>query len=162
MAEHPAGSVTHHGIEVPIFVDDRGRWHADLGSTHVMKYTRDHLSEEIKKLTRRQRVTVSVPFVELCYIGSTRDQIMLRRGTATGLHSSNGNVLVTWSNGTREQHRGYAGYDVYEDLSPKQAKDLEWLFRAKIEADRALAAFNKAHKVHLKDVVTEAMDSAKD
>lgn len=156
---YPVGEITENGVTVPIFVDDFGYWSAEHSGRTFRDDTRSKLRDRIKKETRRTVRKVDVPFVR---VAKGQDGIKFWRGTATGIHAGNGNVLYTRTNhGTeiKEQFTGSGSNTATLGNVPDDVlKRYHQLVIAYGKAERELYRFEQEHKINLKDVVTAALD----
>lgn len=156
MTDYNVGSITANGIEVPITVNDQGHWLAEYAGKRLSYETRDKLESSLKRLTKSAavQVEVSVISVEKALAGTR-----FVRGTLTGIHGGNGNVLVTWHHGgrrgdTKEQisysYGGSRGRYFGGDVTDEQLREYADL----VEAERAAtAAVRKAEaRYEIKDV----------
>jgi hypothetical protein len=154
-----AGSITHKGVTVAIEVDGDGRWHAKVGNDYFSEETRDKLSAKIATAAKKATVNVSVPFTQLSTgqgYGAGDYTISVRSGTATGIHSSNGNVLVTWESGNKEQLRNTGTTSIA--LSDDKRKEFVRLANEAKAAKNALNKFLDAHKMDLRGEVSAAQE----
>lgn len=156
MTDFPAGDITANGVTVPITVNDRGSWQAEYAGKNLSYETRDKLEASLKRLTKSAAVQVEVSVVSVeKHLGGTR----FVRGTLTGIHGGNGNVLVTWHHSGRrgdvKEQIGYSyggarGRYFGGDVTDEQLKAYSDL----VEAERAaVAAVRKAEdRYEIKDV----------
>jgi len=148
--------MTKNGVTVEVeFSAMRKTFQVVVGDQLLESETWKGLESKVAKATKRVTKKVAVPFTRVS-LGEFRD------GTATGLHSANGNVLVTWSNGTREQMTRTFGYrpETFHPLSDADRSQLVRL-RKEFEAARdALDAWEDVHRVDLKEAVNEALNVA--
>ena len=148
-----AGTLRVKGVAYKIRVDDAGKWIACPGHEVVEADSRDALGKAIEQHTRKATAKIAVPFVQLLSDGARA-----RRGTATGLHSGRGNILVRWSNGETGQLATYER--VVHELTEEQ---ITWWIAKRQEATAALNelhAFEKAHEIKLASAVKEALNAA--
>jgi hypothetical protein len=104
---------------------------------------------------------VDVPFTTVRFRRvDGRTVVSTKQGSATGLHSGTGNVLVRYEDGTREQLTGWKSLDanLFRPLSREDVEEYAALYRAAREASDALARWGKAHEIDLKAEVTGALD----
>lgn len=154
------GEITKNGVTVEVEFDTRTEnFSAKVGGKDLYSDSWSGLAAEVDKATKIVRQKISVPFTQ---VGYNRGVPVFKEGTATGLHSANGNVLVTWANGNREQMSRSFGYrpDHYRPLSSGQRDELIRLATAYKEAEVALRAFEEEHKIDLKDEVGKALKNA--
>jgi hypothetical protein len=154
---YPAGKLTVRGQQIEIFTNDDGSWLAFYGGARdrITAETRDGLYKALMRATKQDATKVSVPFVQVGQPWSS-SRIIVKRGTATGLHSGNKNVLVTWSDGGKEQLDRYGSTAILDGDTDTN----EWrrLFDVKQAAEIALSAFEAEHKLNLKEVVQAELD----
>lgn len=164
MGGYPAGSITKNNTEVPIFVDDQGLWKAEHGGRSLSADTRDKLESKIATATKRTTRAVTVPVTQVKYPGNGYDGgISYKRGVATGIHSSNGNVLMTWTvRGTEVKEQltthGY-GTHFLGNVSEGELSEFNQLCIDLVKAQKAHRAFLRKHEINVKDVVVAALDS---
>jgi hypothetical protein len=158
MTTYPAGQVTVRGVEVPVFTDDGGRWVAWIAGDgqEVTAETRPALEAELGRALRAATANVAVPFLTLRT--GPGDTPVAVAGTATGIHSGNHNILVTWADGARDQ-LGMSGSDkiVRGDADPAE---WERLRAAYLAASKALYAFEQANRLDLRAAVRRALRAA--
>jgi len=163
MTEYTAGEIKTHGVTVPITVDDHGTWEATHAGNRLRADSRDQLATMIARATKQTTRRVSVPFVRVTRKGTSG--ITVRRGTATGVHSANGNILVTWvirGKEAREQLSRYWGdtqKEFFGDVSDDVLTEYHRLVIAEATARVAQREFSDKHKIQLHDLVTEALDT---
>lgn len=162
MGDYPAGTITENGVTVEIFVDDRGDWTAEHAGRSFREKTRDDLKARIKVATKRTTRKVEVPFTFVSRHGTAG--IKFWRGTATGIHSGNGNVLYTRTlrgTETKDQFTGRSSNEfIFGGVSDDVLKRLHQLVKDYAEADDALRTFESRYKIDLKDVVQAALDAS--
>lgn len=153
------GTITRNGVEIPVqFNQHSGQFSATVGDQSFAEETWEAIGSRIDKATKRVRKVVSVPFVA---VANTYHGLKFKDGTATGLHSSNGNVLVTWENGDKEQYKQHwSGDGVYQPLSDVERAELVSLTEAAEKARDALNEFTEPRKIKLKDLVSKALTQA--
>lgn len=166
MAQHSAGTITANGVSVPIFVTDQGDWTAAHAGRELRYESREKLEAAIKRLTKTTTTPVAVDFVRIEKRG---DQGIVRtRGTATGIHSGNGNVLVVWhtrhGGDQKDQTKPAGGWHSttadFGDVSDEVLAEYRDLVIAKAQAEAAERAFVDKHKIDLKDEVLKAIKGA--
>lgn len=157
MTKYAAGSVEKNGITVPIFVDDAGHWTAEIGGG-VWAANRDQLALKIAAQTKKATAKVSVPFTRATDgTGWGASRIAVADGVATGFHSANGNILVTWTeSGTKEQ---FKGGNTMRPLDADQKAEFVRLAKAVQDAQKALREFDDSHKIDLRKAVEEAQNT---
>jgi hypothetical protein len=149
--EYPAGQLTVKGAPFDIWVTDDGEWVAKPNSIRVTAATRAGLADEIARVFRPGKVAVRFIMLE-----GTGNAMRAVRGTATGIHSGNGALLVTWEGGRRGQLSTLTPGSTM--LDPGTDPE-EWarLFRASVEAGQALYRFVQAHKIDVRQEVRAAL-----
>jgi hypothetical protein len=157
MAHHEAGKVTIKGVDYDVTVDDSGDWHALVIGNRVTAGSKDALRTAITRETRKATASISVPFVSL-----NNQDATVRRGNATGIHGSNRNVLVRWADtGEADQVRGYTDTDtIIDDLTDAELSMWQERRRAYLETARWFFAFEKEHRIDLRDIVRKALTAA--
>lgn len=148
--------MTKNGVTVEVkFSSISKEFYVTVGDELLKSETWGGLERKVAKATKRVTKEVAVPFTRV-------SQGKFRDGTATGLHSANGNVLVTWSDGTQEQDTRNYGYrpETFHPLSPEDRIELTWLRKEFEAAQDALRVWEKAHRVDLKEAVTKAQADA--
>jgi hypothetical protein len=161
MQEYPAGQVEKNGQTVDIYVSDWGSWGARVAGKNLSAETRDKLVEKIATATKQAVVKVEVPFTELGWQGGGYGrpaQIYARQGTATGFHSANGNILVTWSDGSKAQLTDRVLR--VAPVSKDEAAEYIRLATAAREVANALSDWESDHRFDLKETVEEAIKEA--
>jgi hypothetical protein len=152
---YDAGTVLVKGVEHKVAVGDDGKWYAFPGGDKVSAMTREGLVKEIDRHTRKAIAKVEVPFVQL------RTNRAPRRGSATGLHSRSGNVLVRWDSGETEQLRTYSNYGTLtHDLTDEQIAEYDTMRRDFADLSQRMNTFRKAHEISLPLTVRQALDAA--
>jgi hypothetical protein len=157
MDEYPAGVMTVRGRKFEVLATDASTWRAYLNGNRIEAADREKLKAKLMSATKIAAQSVSVPFIRRATsrYAHGRD---IRRGTATGVHSGNGNLLVTWDNGDKEQFTPQYGVTV---LRP-DADPGEWqrLVDAQRDAEKALATFESEHRLDLGKMVRAEMEKA--
>lgn len=159
MPTYEAGTVTKNGQEIPISVDEDGKWLARVGNDRLSKDTRSSLVSAIDRLTKRAAAEVAVPFVVADGSGST---VKFRHGVAYGIHSGSGNLLVVWKSGAKEQYRGtgYSSEVFAGETSDDELVEYRDLVQAQRDATAALREFVKAHQFDVKRAVEAELTKA--
>lgn len=155
---YPVGTLTVRGTDIEIFTNDAGEWLAYPGNAKVTAGTRDGLKAALGRQLRSAAVKVAVPFLVLESPPTPSATVRVRRGTATGIHSGNRGIMVTWEDGTKAQLGGF-GSDKTLDGETDAA---EWLrlVEARNAASRAVYDFEQARKIDLRAAVRAALDAA--
>lgn len=158
MAEYPVGSVTRNGVTVEMRVDDTGTWKADIGRDYLRYDTRDKLVGGIDRVTKKLAKQVRVPFSRVAASQST-GEIRVKHGAVTGVHAGNGNLMVTWADGKKEQMAREYGHEDLAPLSPGEIKTLAELTKAATQARNAREEFVGARSIRLRDLTEKALES---
>jgi hypothetical protein len=161
MIEYPAGQVEKNGQTVDIHVTEFGNWGAKVASNVLSAETKAKLIDKIATATKQAVVKVAVAFTELGVSGGGYGypaKPYARSGTATGFHAANGNILVTWSDGSRTQLTEHLLR--VAPLAQEERVEYVQLAKAEQEARRALHAWEAAHRFDLKEAVKKAIDEA--
>lgn len=165
MTKWDAGTITTNGVETPVQVDDySGKWHADYAGKNLSYETRDKLEAALKRLTKQTKVEVEVHVIRVRpYSGWSDDggNIVVTRGTLTGLHAGTGNVLADWTvrgqsqkeQLTRDSNIVYVG----GDTSDEALSEYNHIRRTIATANRAKGVWEKAHVVEPKAIVEAAI-----
>lgn len=153
---YDVGTITKNGVDVQVrFATFDGTFRAGVGEQSFSATTWDEIGAKVDKATRRVRKAVAVPFTQAVdYYASLK----IRNGTATGIHSANSNVLVTWDDGTKEQIK--SGSDLYKPLSEDDRTELKILTDRFNKARDDLREFKQTFKIDLRREVSEALDKA--
>jgi hypothetical protein len=120
-----------------VFLKDAPGYHrlifyVDLGEQTLEAET---LSDLAGKARNFKDERFSLPFV-------TRDG---RKGTVTGFHAANGNLLIRWATGKSYQARTYEFTKPMPELSDEDYQTLMKLLEAEREAQKALESFLDEH-----------------
>ena len=131
------------GVEVD---QDDGKFFASLDGDRVYAPSLDELKTKLAGRLTRSKVKVSIPFVRW-------DEGKLLKGIITGIHASNGNLLVAWDGKKgSEQEYGYKEY-----INPVVADELARLGKARDDAKQALDDLIEKHSFNGKEAVRKAM-----
>jgi hypothetical protein len=161
MIEYPAGQVEKNGQTVDIHVTEYGNWGAKVAASYLSAETKDKLIEKIATATKQATVKVEVPFTQLGLTGGGYGRpakFYARQGTATGFHAANGNILVTWSDGSRTQ--------ITENelrvapLNRGEADEYIRLAAAARDAANALSEWKQERRFDLRETVEKAIKEA--
>lgn len=165
MDKFPVGEIHRSGRTFPIYVTDYGRWGSDDLPDGYTAGSRDELEKKIVQYVKQTAVKVAVPFVQLSrpWNGNTR-RMVVRHGTATGIHGNTGNVLVQWADGKREQVRSFRSPGVSTLRGLPANKIHEWVELTKRAADavHALTEFEKSYEIDMKDEIKSRQQVAVD
>lgn len=137
MSETKIGTMVVRDVEYEIRVTSRGVFLADLNGHPMDSPTYDGLAAKLETATRKAAVKIEL---RVCKVESGSGVRTLTatviRGTITGIHGANGNLLITWASGRKEQLDKYT--TLLPDLTLDQESELNTLLRASWEAARAL------------------------
>jgi hypothetical protein len=162
--EYPAGEIEVRGTKYPVTVSDHGIWSTDYNSTRLAGSTKEDLRIQLMSLTKRAAAKVEVRFSVLATRKyAPRGELYNRLGTATGLHSANGNILVRWDDDTKADQisERYTSEYFTPPLGEAEAGELIALREAEIAARNAVSQFGKAHGItRLHDAVVKAIETA--
>jgi hypothetical protein len=145
------------GQKIRVWLDGLGMFRAtlDSGNDYIQAATREGLSGKLSAALREASVQVQVRFSKMASGGR------LTRGIATGIHAGNGNVLVTWADGSKGQLDKYQGSRaIMDDMDDADALDAERLSHAVAAASRAYASFAQKHEFDLHKAVADAIAEA--
>lgn len=163
MPDYAAGFISKNGIEVPIVVDDSGRWKAEHGGRYLSAETREKLADQIGRETRKTTVKVAVDFVQIDVLYDGR--IKFLRTTATGFHSANGNLLTTRTDPRGKIHKeqltrahSSGSWYVFGDVDNDVLGELADLSQARHEAVQAFTTFVNKHKIDVRAEVEKAIE----
>src|SRR5207237_10661667 len=115
-----------------------------LDGDRVYAPSLDELKTKLASRLTRSKVKVSIPFVRW-------DDGKLLKGTITGIHASNSNLLVTWD-GKKGSEQEY-GYGSAKYVSPAMADELARLGKARDDARQALDDLIEKHSFNGKEAV---------
>jgi hypothetical protein len=135
----PIGTMIVRDTEYEVRVTGGGLFFADLSGHPVESPTYDGLAAKLDKATRKQAVKIEL---RVCKVDGESGARALSnpqeviRGTITGIHGANGNLLISWDSGRKEQADKYM--TLLPDLSTGQEHELNTLLRKAWEARRSL------------------------
>jgi hypothetical protein len=159
MTAYPAGEITCNGVTVPVFTEN-GKWAANHAGTTWRTDTWTQLLQKIGNATRKTAKKVAVPCTQITTAGASG--IEFRRGTATGIHGANGNVLVTWHmrhGDIKDQISRWGSSEVFfGEVTDDVLGEFHALVKAAAEAEEAWHAFQSQHKINLLETVERAID----
>ena len=146
-------------VTVEIFVDDDGAWKAEFGGKFMSADTREKLAGKIAVQAKKLTANVSVPFTRVTDGSGSwgNNRITAVDGVATGFHSANGNVLVTWASGVKEQFKDHGSASVPLDADEKA--EYVRLAKAARESRDALRAFDNTHRLDLRKAIEDAQNT---
>jgi len=157
MEQYSAGTIVKAGVHHPIFVNDAGRWLAypdGVDNRPIRAESRENLERALTSALRKQRVAVAVPF-------SWSYGTAIKSGVVTGRHAGSGNMLVTWSDGSKSQMGQYGDRGTL--TGPLDADGTaQWaeLLRVAQDANVAVSRFTSSHRIDLGRVVDAAIVAA--
>jgi hypothetical protein len=134
-----------NGQKYPVTINEEGEFIANLGVLEgSSQIIRAKSYAELKKLTRKAKVSFELEFTEVT-------PNTTRNGTITGIHASNGNILVRWEPETiagrrqapakTEQLPGWQGGKFMPRLSEQDNEALRFLIAERNRAARELDNF---------------------
>lgn len=139
------------GKSFEVEVDDRGKFRTVLNGDQVTALTLDALKSELAKRISRGAVKIAIPFVRW-----SDDKGILRKGTITGIHASNRNLLVKWD-GQKGVEQEYAWHDDSRFIRPEASVEYAHLSQATDEAQQRLQKFTKLHAFNPHEAVRKAL-----
>lgn len=152
---YEAGFVDVRGRDWPVYVTNSGRWVAVLGDKEVGADSKDKLRELLMRQTKRAAVELHIPFtkVERTMSGMGAGRITYKRGVVKGIHASNGNLIVEWSEKlrgpTREQWDAILRYggEVFPELTEDQLHEYQRLVREATDAVQQMERWAREHRI---------------
>lgn len=156
--------MTKNGITVDVRVNTAwgGRFEATVGDDQVNAMTWQELEKLVDKATKKVSKSVDVPFTSVRFNRKHTGEIeaVVRNGSATGLHSSNGHVLVKWTKtGAKEQLTGWNDSGTqFRPLTNAEYGEYNDLFHRAEEAKRLVREWEDEHKIDLKKAVIEVLN----
>lgn len=154
-------TVTLNGVDVDIRFSVSGEeFYAEFQGQNYSAPSYSALKAKLQRATKKATVTVSVPFSTIDGNGA------LKNGTATGLHSANGNVLVTWHTKRGDQKEQLSSYGFGSGglkchrLTPDEYTEFCGLSADVVNARRAMDTWQAKHTIDLKARVKLALDEA--
>lgn len=138
------------GATIEIFVTPEGSFSASLGEQgSVAAPSLEELRTKVAKALTAKRAKVNVPVVLLRY-GKTV------RGALTGIHASTKNLLFKSEEGTTEQLGTYS-----DSIYPIECEaELTKLAEASMDAQKAVTAFENAHRINPRQLIDAAIQEA--
>lgn len=157
-------SMTKNGIDVEVRVNTvSGNFEATVGDERLAAPTWTELGKLIDKATKRVAKTVNIPFTWLDpQVKYTTGEIIAMRpanGTATGLHSGNGNVL-TQIKGQLVQLSRYerSQGEFYRPLTQAEVDTYRRLLADAQAASRAVRDWQNERKIDLHELVVKTLN----
>lgn len=154
---HP---ITSRGQKFAVTVDDTGQFRAlnSDGTEAASSETRADLARQLGKRTQQAQASVAVRFTTLGRWGKAR------RGTVTGIHAGNGNLIVVWDDDPKHTKVQFsrAGYDivVLADMDDDTASEGIRLQKAKLQAETDYADWLSTWRLDLHQAVADAIGKA--
>lgn len=150
------------GKSVDIYVTAEGEFFAknptDENRDNITAPTRAALVMKLRGMMRRKAVRVAVKATRWIEADSWRSKkAVLEDVTLTGIHGSNGNVLVKGANGETEQDRSYSGSTLLRALTAAEQREFLEMYRTMKHAEAAFETLLETYKVNGKDLVREAL-----
>lgn len=156
--DHSADAITVHplkvrGTEFEVQVEPSGQFKARFNGPDregwVYSDTREGLYAKLMTLTKRAAVKVEVPF-DLLEGGR------VRRGVATGIHSTNRNVMVRWTDTGRTEQITHLR-DSMKPLSAGERADWVRLSAEVTGARMNLTTFEREHHLDVRREIEQAI-----
>jgi len=153
--------VTKNGVTVEVNVDSTGTFTCAIADDQYSADTMANLVKQIDAATKKIAKAVAVPVTVIDFnrggLASVND------GTATGLHSGTGNVLITWATGVKEQltHWNVPG-EIFRPLTKNEINEYVRLHGETIAAREAETAWVAAHRINVKQDVIAALKAGAD
>jgi hypothetical protein len=135
---------TIKGQEVEIFATELGTFHATVGGELVEKPTLQQLTERVQVLLSTKVKPVQISMLESPGWRSSAKERKFVKVTLTGIHSSNGNLLVN----TGQQTKQMGHHDsLYVLLTPEQEKEYLNLVDVSEKARKAVEDWEKKYQM---------------
>lgn len=129
------------GVEYTVSVDDGGYFYAnDATNTQVEASTLEGLREKLMATLSRTKIKIAIPMIAKKRSYEWDGAKVYSRGTITGMHASNGNLLVTWEDGKKEQWYGTA-------YRPEGLAELQAALNQSLAADKVLKKAEKQFEI---------------
>jgi hypothetical protein len=152
--KYEAGKIRASGHDWPTYVDEDGKWYARIegGYTEPGAASRKELPRIIARSIRAATAKTDVRFY-----GYNRHEASkgIRGGTVTGVHAGNGNLLVQWDDGSKDQLSFLSSWITLEPGSDPAR--WEWLRNERDRTGRELYAYERDHEIDLKAKTREAL-----
>jgi hypothetical protein len=137
------GTMVVRDTEYEVRVTGGGTFFADLSGHPVESPTYDGLAGKLEAATRKSAVKISLPVCNIESHGGMASGNLspqkVTRGTITGIHGSNGNLLITWADSREEQLDRWA--TLLPDLPTEHERELNALLEASWKARRKLDGY---------------------
>jgi hypothetical protein len=146
--------ITVKGRKFQVEISDKGMFSVDLDDRKIHAETLNALKSRLESYLKQKPIAIEFAsgvnpddYRWRRGFGEKTRTVYVRRGTITGLHSSNRNLIVRWKdNGQTEQVSRWSGnYDQFMKLTPEQEKTYVELRKVKKKAEDELEKFTKAH-----------------
>lgn len=166
MARNEIGTVDIKGTKFPVTVDEYGHFYSMWEGQEIGgKPTLDDLKILLHKAVREAAASIAVPFSVAKQVGPAgQRKWVIRQGNGIAIHAGNGNLIVEWPGGEREQASGRFGSALDASILQRLSRDDEerWLtLLVKFtHAQEALNRFEQERKINLKDKVRDELDRA--
>lgn len=154
--------MTIRDTKFPVTVDDFGHfWSVWEGEEIGGRETLEELKAQLMKASREAAASIAVPFSIATLTGPAGQQVWrIRPGNGISVHAGNGNLIVEWGGGRREQDSGRWGSGLRGQMGPslrrltpvEEESYLELLAESSIAA-RALKQFEDERKLNVKQQV---------
>lgn len=156
--------MTKSGIEIPVRVNTMtGNFEATVGDEHLSAPTWAELSKQVERAAKRVTKSVAIPFTRLNprVDRDGKAKLNAAHGTATGLHSENGNVL-TRVNGSAVQLTKYERRqgEFYRPLTGRDGEEYRRLLEEAHRANQAVREWQKRNELDLFELVPQALNEA--
>jgi hypothetical protein len=147
---HILEPITSKGIEAKVTVDSGGRFSAEVpdhGEIYADTYAKlkELVQAAITKVVDRRSKAKPVPITHITH-GSRYerglDKIVFVPGTLTGIHSQNGDLLITTEKGGKQRIDTYGG-SVAKRMSPADEAHYKSLLQAEEDARAAILAWKR-------------------
>lgn len=128
-------------------VDEQGRFSAELSGATLYASTLEDLTTKLMTATKKAAAKLSIPIISPSG----------NRGTVTGQHGANGNLLVTWEDGHKSQERYY--HDWLQDMDNQTVTQYRQAVKVEKEARAELAKWQTKYRYRSLDkTIQEAID----
>lgn len=148
------------GKSIDIFVTNEGEFYAknpgDEDRGNITAPTRAALVTKLRGIIRRKAARVAVKATR--WDDGTWSKVpKLEAITITGLHGSNGNLLIKGEDGQTVQNRGYSDDAILRAMTTAEAREFLEMYRTMKHAEAAFETLLDSYKVNGKDLVRAAM-----
>jgi hypothetical protein len=151
---YEAGTIRVSGHDWPIYVDGDGKWYSKIKGefTEPGAISREELPRIISR-----RIRAATAKTEVRFWGYNRHEFSkgIRAGTVTGVHAGNGNLLVQWDDGGKDQLSFMSSWTMLEPGADPER--WEWLRKERDRTDRELYAYEQDHRIDLRAKTREAL-----